>query len=171
MVSVNDELNDFFFSGHGIRQDCLLSPYLYVLANNVLSLNKSVVAGHFGYHPSCKEVGLKNLIIDDDIMVFTNGTADSLHGVTEVLKGFANISSLGINVAKSTLFPVGRGKHLLKVTAAEMGISTNILHIRYLGLPLTTKTITKLEYETLVDKIRSRFLSWPIKYFLYAGRL
>lgn len=42
----------------------------------------------------------------------------------------------------------------------EVGLSISALPIRYLGLPLTTKTMSRLDYEPLVHKIRSRFLSW-----------
>lgn len=52
-VSVNGSLDGFFTSARGIRQGFSLSPYLYVILNNVLSklLNQAAEAGEFRYHP------------------------------------------------------------------------------------------------------------------------
>ena len=43
--------------------------------------------------------------------------------------------------------------------------------IKYLGLPLSTKIMTRSDYEPLITKIRSHFLSWTSKALSYAGRL
>ncbi|XP_048619854.1 uncharacterized protein LOC125590353 [Brassica napus] len=40
-----------------------------------------------------------------------------------------------------------------------------------MGLPLTTKALSKEDYEPLIDKIRTRMLSWTNKSLSYAGRL
>lgn len=71
-VSVNGSLEGFFTSARGIRQGCSLSPYLYVILNNVLSklLNNAAEAGEFGYHPQCQGVKLTHLSFADDIFGF-----------------------------------------------------------------------------------------------------
>lgn len=55
--------------------------------------------------------------------------------------------------------------------AATVGISVGTLPIRYLSLPLTTKSLTAQDYEPLIDKIRSRLLSYSPKMLSYTGRL
>ncbi|KAL0805247.1 hypothetical protein Bca101_097738 [Brassica carinata] len=45
------------------------------------------------------------------------------------------------------------------------------LPIKYLGLPLTTKTMSRGDYEPLLAKIRARFLSWTSKALAFPGRL
>ena len=109
-VSVNGSLEGFFSSSRGIRQDCSLSPYLYVILNNVLSLmlNKAAEARQFDYHPQCRELKLTHLSFADDIFVFTNGSLKSLRGILSVMEQFAGISGLHINAAKSSIFATGQ---------------------------------------------------------------
>lgn len=64
-----------------------------------------------------------------------------------------------------------RSTSALVTAAREMGIGTGTLPIRYLGLPLTTRSFTSLDYEPLIDKIRSRMLCWSNKGLCFAGRL
>lgn len=104
-MSVNGELEGFFGSERGLRQGCALSPYLFVIAINVLSrmLNKSANEGTIGFHPHCREVNLTHLSFADDLMIFTDGAAALLTGVFNVLSTFAGMSGLVINPAKSSI--------------------------------------------------------------------
>ena len=172
-VSVNGELEGFFPSSRGLRQGCSLSPYLYVIVSNVLSklISRAVSAGTIGYHPACRELNLTHLSFADDIVVFTDGKPQSLTGTLEVFNEFATLSGLCINVSKSTVFAAGRGKQVLEEEAAAVGLSVSALPIKYLGLPLTTKIMSRSDYEPLLAKIRNRMLSWTSKALSFAGRL
>lgn len=55
--------------------------------------------------------------------------------------------------------------------AESIRIKVGNLPVRYLGLPLTTKSLTRQDYEPLLDKMRGRMLSWRNKCLSYAGRL
>lgn len=173
MVSVNGSLEGLFTSARGIRQGCSLSPYLYVILNNVLSklLNKAVEEGEFGYHPQCKEVKLTHLSFADDILVFPNGTRESLLGVVEVMKRFARMSGLHINASKSSLYALGSNISDLLSTTESLSIGLGTLPIHYLGMPLTTKSLTSGDYEPLIDKIPGRMVCWSNKALSFAGRL
>ena len=140
-VSINGELEGFFSSSRGIRQGCSLSPYLYVIVSKVLS-KKTVANGAIGYHPMCRGVSLSHLSFADDIVVFTDGSSSSLTGTLDLFRHFAQMSGIRINVAKSTVFAAGRGKQALEAAAATRGLPVSALPIKYLGLPLTTKTMS-----------------------------
>ena len=172
-MAVNGSLEGFFTSARGIRQGCSLSPYLYIILNNILSklLNETAEAGVFAYHPQCSEVKLTHLSFADDILVFTNGTTESLLGVLETMKRFATISGLHINASKSSIYASGNDVSSLVATAEALHIRVGTLPIRYLGMPLITKTLTSHDYEPLIDKIRNRMLCWSNKSLSFAGRL
>ena len=88
-----------------------------------------------------------------------------------MFEDFGNFSGLEINIAKSTVFAAWRSKQLLENEAAAVGLSISALPIKYLRLPLTSKIMSRNDYEPLVSKIRDRFLSWTSKVLSYAGRL
>lgn len=45
------------------------------------------------------------------------------------------------------------------------------LPVKYLGLQLLTKRMTKNDYAPLIEKLRNRLSSWMVQFLSYAGRL
>lgn len=84
---------------------------------------------------------------------------------------FTNISGLHINAAKSSIFTSGHDVSPLLSEAASIGIKVGSLPVRYLGMLLTTKALSKQDYELLIDKVQGRMLSLRNKCLSYAGRL
>lgn len=172
-VSINGELSRYFSSKRGLRQVCSLLPYLYVITSNVLSrmLNKAASERKFGCHPKCQKVIVTHLSFTDDILVFTDGRPASISGIVDVFNEFASISGLNINATKSSLFSAGKEQDICIRAASDLGLSRTFLPIRYLGLSLTTKSMTRHDYEPLLDKVRNQMLSWSNKSLSFAGRL
>lgn len=170
---MNGELAGYFQSIRGLRQGCSLSPYLFVLCMNVLShkLDKAVRENKFRFHPRCKLLSLTHLCFADDLMVFVEGTKESIEGALSVFAEFAKWSGLNISIEKSTLYMAGvadieRGRVLQNFPFAE-----GRLPVRYLGLPLMTKAMNKQDYLPLVEKIRGKINTWTCRFLTYAGRL
>lgn len=82
-----------------------------------------------------------------------------LYGVLDVMDQFAAISGLQINISKSSIFTAGMNQHLLTQAAQSRGFVSGTLPVRYLDMPLTTKSWSKLEYEPLINQIRKIILS------------
>lgn len=104
-------------------------------------------------------------------MVFTDGNPSSLQGIFDVLDDFEALSGLKINPAKSSIYMAGRITQSFQNEVQRLCIPADTLPVRYLGLPLTTISMTRDDYEPLIDKIRTRLLSWSSKSLSYEGRL
>lgn len=98
-VCVNGVSGGFFKSTKGIRQGDPLSPYLFVLSLECLSrlLLSRFDSGLIGYHPRMEQLKISHLMFVDDVMVFFNGTSNSLHGISECLDDFASWYGLHVN--------------------------------------------------------------------------
>lgn len=108
-VSINGVMGGFFKSSKGIRQGDPLSPYLFVLAMECLSrlLMSRYEAESIGYHPKTEELRISHLMFADDVMIFFDGSSNSLHGISECLDDFASWSGLHMNSNKTELFTAG----------------------------------------------------------------
>lgn len=113
-VQVNGELGGYFHSSRGLRQGCSLSPYLFVLCMNVLSHNidKAVREKKFKYHPRCQALSLTHLCFADDLMIFVEGSKESIEGALSVFEEFTKWSGLSISIEKSTLYMVWSGSEI-----------------------------------------------------------
>lgn len=52
-----------------------------------------------------------------------------------------------------------------------LGIVKGELPIRYLGVPLSTKKLSAVQCQPLLDKMLGRITSWTAKFLSYAGRV
>ncbi len=74
-VSNNGYLSDFFPISRGVRQGCPLSPYLFIIAIEILSQsikNENEIKGVQMYN-----IELKNTMFADDATFMTDGSKSS----------------------------------------------------------------------------------------------
>ncbi|XP_024006452.1 uncharacterized protein LOC112082963 [Eutrema salsugineum] len=98
-ISVNGITGGFFKSSKGLRQRDSLSPYLFVLAMEVFSrlLESRFLSDYIVFHPKTDELYISHLMFADDVMIFFDGSSNSLHGITETLEDFVGWSELKMN--------------------------------------------------------------------------
>lgn len=171
-VQVNGELAGYFQSSRGLRQRCSLSPYLFVICMNVLSqmLDEAAKQEKIGYHPKCRNINLTHLCFADDLMIFADGTRNSIEGILTVFEEFDKMSGLKISREKSVLFMAGtdqRGEDILR----QFNFATGKLPVRYLGLPFLTKNMTISDFLPLVEKIRKKISSWRGRFLFFCWEI
>lgn len=76
---------------------------------NVLShkIDKAVRERKFKLHPRCQSLSPTHLCFADDLMVFVEGTKESIEGVLSVFGDFAKQLRLRISIEKSTVYMAG----------------------------------------------------------------
>ena len=163
----------YFQGARGLRQGCSLSPYLFVICKNVLSLkiDKAVRDKKFGFHPKYQSLSLTHLCFADDLMVFVEGSKESVEGALGVFEEFAVWSGLSISLKNSTIYMGGVSEVEQSRILRNFPFAVGELPVRYLGLPLMTKAMRRQYYMPLLEKTRGRICSWTSRFLSYAGRL
>ena len=112
-VMVNGTPAGFFSSSKELRQGDPLSPYLFVMGMEVLSvLIRRTMEG--GFISGCKiqrgrgrAAHVVHLLFADDTIVFCEAKKEYLTNLSWILFWFEAASGLRINLAKSEIIPVG----------------------------------------------------------------
>ena len=172
-ISINGGLVGYFKGKRGIRQGDPLSPYLFVIAMNVLSklLDAAAKNGVFSFHPKCHRIQLTHLCFADDLLIFSKGNLDSIMGIQKVLELFFSYSGLQLNNTKTELFSSGVSWVGLEEMHQNTGFKIGLLPVRYLGVPLVTRRLTKNDCAPLVERITAKIKGWAVKFLSFAGRL
>ncbi|CAA7058279.1 unnamed protein product [Microthlaspi erraticum] len=172
-VALNGELVGFFKGGKGLRQGDPISSSLFVLVMDILSklLDQAVRADRIKPHPKCVDPLITHLSFADDMLIFFDGSSQSLQAILEVLSSFHSYSGLGLNAGKSFLFLDGNSPGLNNSIAGNFGLVPGSLPVKYLGLPLLPHKMRRQDYQPLIDRVIARISSWPVKRLSFAGRL
>lgn len=108
-VGYNGVVNGFFKGKRGLRQGDPLSPYLFVIAMNCLlmMLDKEARTSHLSYHHCCQKTKLTHLSFADDLLIFIDGSLESVQRVLQILHDFELRSGLTVSLQKSSFFASG----------------------------------------------------------------
>lgn len=108
-IKNNGGLCGWFFKSKGLRKGDPLSPYLFVISMEVFSylLNDVVANGSLPYQSKCKQLSITYLCFTDDLLVFSNGSSQSIQAITDALHHFCTLFGLSFNSNKSEIFCLG----------------------------------------------------------------
>lgn len=162
-----------FIKKKGIRQEDLLSPYLFILVMEALSklIEHTADLGEFRLHPNCVNPRVMHLLFADDLLVFSDGSRHSLTDIKEVLNRFKSFSGLDMNPAKLKIFFGGYSEIEVEVLSGLNGVKVGRLPTRYLGLSLNSKKISYASLQPFIERITNKLHSWTVKTLSFAGRI
>ena len=110
-VSNNGSISDSFHIGRGVRQGCPLSPYIFILSIELLSIgirNNTEIKGI-----SIFDKMIKNVMFADDATIVLDGTEKRFNKTLNVFEEFGKISGLKLNYQKCVALKLGslRNQH------------------------------------------------------------
>lgn len=159
-----------------ICQGDLLSPYLFILCANALSMallkaeNEGCIHGvkcSGGGGPS-----ISHLLYADDLLLTFKATVDERLFIRALLDKFGDYSGLRVNNSKSV---VVLSPNLASSTKEDigrcLGMKVDNQLGRYLGVHLDGPNPKKRNFEELIDKINSCLCGWKAKCLSQEGRM
>ncbi|GKC99599.1 hypothetical protein Tco_1169874 [Tanacetum coccineum] len=173
-ISINGSLNGYFKGRRGLRQGDPLSPYLFTLVMEMLTLmlRRRVLESHdFVYHRYCSKLELINLCFADDLFLFAHGDVSSVRVIKESLEEFKNASGLVPSLPKSTAYFCNVLNHIKISILHELPFEEGQLPVKYLGIPLVSSRILVRDCKELIEKIQIWVQDWKNKSLSIASRL
>lgn len=172
-ISINGSLHGYFQGKRGLRQGDPLSPYLFVLGMDVLSLilENKTSSNNFSFHWRGGKTKTSHLCFADDLLLFCNGNLASASILKDSLVLFSDLSGLTPNNSKSNIFMAGIDDGIKNDLLSLLGFPLGSLPIRYLGVPLITTKLKKSDCGSLLENLKKRILSWTNRFLSFAGRL
>ncbi|GJV21152.1 uncharacterized protein Tco_1370172 [Tanacetum coccineum] len=173
-ISINGDIHGWFNGKRGLRQGDPLSPYLFTLVMEVLTLilqRRVQNAEDFQYHHLCKEQRIVNLCFANDIFLFTRGNPNSFRVIMDVLEEFKNVSGLVPSIPKSTALFCNVLNALKANILSSMPFAEGTLPVRYLGVPLISSRLLYRDCKVLIEMLESRVNDWRNKFLSLAGQL
>ena len=175
-ILVNDEPTSTFSSQRGLRQGCPLSPSLFVLAINELSisLQEALSASRLQgitLGPGCPQI--HSLLFADDLILCGNATVQEAQAMKDILNDFCNRSGQVPNLNKSSILfsknvPTNI-KHQIKSIFPVPDLQPHTMH---LGHPLIFSHKDKNKaYEFIYNNFLAKFGTLKANTLNHAGRL
>ncbi|GJS42362.1 hypothetical protein Tco_0567405, partial [Tanacetum coccineum] len=173
-ISINGILHGYFRGKRGLRQGDPLSPYLFTLVMEVLTLmlqRRVMEADNFSYHRYCAKLDLINLCFADDLFLFAYGDVQSARIIKDSLDEFKHASGLTPSLPKSTAYFCNVLNHVKLSILNVLPFEEGRLPVKYLGVPLVSSRLMVRDCKELVEKVQSRVQDWKNKSLSIAGRL
>ncbi|XP_022024382.1 uncharacterized protein LOC110924695 [Helianthus annuus] len=173
-ISINGNLHGYFRGRRGLRQGDPMSPYLFTLVMEVLSLllqHGARSSSAFKFHAHCVKQRIINVSFADDLFIFVHADLFSVKKVRDGLENFTKVSGLVPSPAKSTAYFCNVPQSVKCEILHIMPFREGNLPVRYLGVPLNTTKLMFKDCKPLVDRMEKRIDSWLNKSLSFAGRL
>ncbi|KAF5446730.1 hypothetical protein F2P56_032333 [Juglans regia] len=171
---MNGTPKGFFQSKRGLRQGDPLSPYLFIVMQEVLSRLIKHAADNGRIHPFFQARGtllVSHLMYTDDIVIFANGSKRSIKGLMQVLNSYESWSGQVLSKEKSAIFfskhiLMSRKRSILRIS----GFSEGSFPFKYLGVPIVNGRLKAFDFTDLLGKVKKKIAGWKMKLLSVGGR-
>jgi hypothetical protein len=123
------------------------------------------------FHPVLpKAANLRCSFYADDAALFANPSPMELSNLQKILHFFGECSGLQVNMSKTEIYPIRLQPDAIQSIIQNFSGKICTFPGKYLGLPLHTRRLRKIEVQPLIDKIAARLPGWKGKFLSSSGR-
>lgn len=174
-ILFNGSATDTFSPSRGIRQGDPLSPYIFILCVEYLSIQITLACDNHTWRPirtSRSGPFLSHLFFANDLVLFAEASIANCETISALLQDFCVVSGLKVSLSKSSVFfskntPVGAWVEF----ATALGFPETSSVGKYLGCPIHQSRPTKLSFQFIIEKIEAKLAGWKSKHLSLAGRV
>lgn len=155
----------------GLRQGDPLFPLLFILAIDPLQRIIERAAQQGLLQPVLpKAANLRCSLYADDAALFVRPSPIDLLRLQKILHFFGECSRLKVNMSKTEIFPIRMQQNDLQGLILNFPGKIGTFPRKYLGLPLHTRKLRRIEVQPLIDRIGARLPSWKGRFLSSARR-
>ena len=173
-ILINGSPYSFFKPKRGLRQGDLLSPFLFILAAEVLArliereaINNKII----GYKFAPDLMPITHIQFVDDLFIFAQANEENIGSIKACLDTFSDWSGQKVNFLKSVIiFSKNVNQGVRSQLANSIGIQMSNRKEKYLGIPMTSGKDKKAATEEIIEKVRQRLQGWKMKTLSQASK-
>ena len=179
LVLLNGGRGQWFKHRTGLRQGDPLSPMLFILAMEPLQRLFDLATRDGALSPitgalspiTNRSAKLRLSLYADDAAIFLNPAKEDVQETLHILTTFGAVSGLLTNINKSAVYPICCENINLDEVMECFQCPVKSFPCTYLGLPLHTRNLRRVDVQPLLDKVAARLPAWKGKFLNRAGRL
>ena len=167
----NGWASDFFGIRRGVRQGCPLSPYLFVLAAEVLAKALRKNKDIRGIHVNEKEIKLSQYA--DDTTLILDGSKKSVLSSLRLLDDFHKASGLKLNDKKTEAFWIGTNCGKEEIALPGRNFKWPKFKVKALGVwfSIDPEIATDLNYHEKLNNVRNILNAWKYRRLTLVGKI
>ena len=168
-VITNKISSQLFSLSRGTRQGCPLSPLLFALAIEPLSIKFRTTPNIFGIRRF--ETEHKISLYADDLLLYISDPVSCIPNIINILNDFGIFSGYKLNLSKSECFPINNLALQLPDNALPFHISKS--GFKYLGIRITRafSDLYAKNFKPLLQELEADFKRWSGLYLSLPGRV
>jgi hypothetical protein len=157
-ILINGESTNFFQGGRGLRQGFPLSPLLFILVMEGLSLSlkKSHSEGKLTGIKVSRLIKILHFLFVDDIIIMSKASLEEWQEIHRILGVFCGASGLVINIQKLTCLHFGVAEDILEILSLVFQYSFVALSegFKYLGYLLKPDRYKVDDWHWLIKNLK-----------------